>query len=75
MKNDSVRSRLIELQSFSFEQDLCRPNTPCFDVSSMLYACIVQDAVLPSPIVSGSIWFLSMGSTSRKITIQRHVLS
>ena len=32
----------------SFEQFWCRPNTPCFDVSSMLYACTVQDAVLPS---------------------------
>ena len=31
----------------SFEQVWCRPNTPCFDVSSTLYACTVQDAVLP----------------------------
>ena len=32
----------------SFEQDWYRPNTQCFDVSSMLYACTVQVAVLPS---------------------------
>ena len=31
-----------------FEQGWYRPNTPCSDVSPMLYACIVQDAVLPS---------------------------
>ena len=32
----------------SFEQVWCRPNTLCLDVCSMLYACTVQDAVLPS---------------------------
>ena len=31
-----------------FEQDWCRPNTQYFDVSSMLYVCTVQDAMLPS---------------------------
>ena len=42
---DRVRSCLIELKSFSLSKFWCRPNTPCFDVSSMLYACTVQDAV------------------------------
>ena len=32
----------------SSEQSWGRPNKPCFDVSSMLHACIVQDAVLPN---------------------------
>ena len=30
------------------EQDWCRPNTRCLDVSSILCAYIVQDAMLPS---------------------------
>ena len=34
--------------NLSFEQDWCRLNTQCLDVSSMLYAWIVHDAVLPS---------------------------
>ena len=32
----------------SSEQDWCRSNTSCFDVSSILCAYIVQDAMLPS---------------------------
>ena len=44
--DDVVRSRLIELKSFLFSKFDIDP-LQCFDVSSMLYACIVQDAVLP----------------------------
>ena len=33
-KDDCVRSWLIELKNLSFEQVICRPNTPCFDVFS-----------------------------------------
>ena len=66
MKNDGVRSRLIELQSFLQIMINVDPNTQCFDVSSMLYACIVQDAVLSKSIVSGSLCSLSIGSTGRK---------
>ena len=36
----STRSSIL-----SSEQDWCRPNIPCSDVSSMLYACIMHDAV------------------------------
>ena len=32
----------------SSKQDWCRHTIPCFDVSSMPYACVVQDAVPPS---------------------------
>ena len=48
MKNDSVRSCLTELQYFLQSKVDVKPNTPYFDVSSMLYAWTVQDAVLPS---------------------------
>ena len=33
----------------SFEQVWCRPNTPCFAVSSTFSACTKQDAVHPGP--------------------------
>ena len=45
MKNDSVRSCLTELQSFLQSKIDVDPIFPCSDVSSMLYACIVHDAV------------------------------
>ena len=45
MKNDSVRSRLIELQSFLLSKFDLDPIHSVFDVSSMPYACTVQDAV------------------------------
>ena len=48
MKNDSARSCLIELQSFLQRKVDVDPIHRIFDVSSMLCACIVQDAVLPS---------------------------
>ena len=32
----------------SSKQDWCRHTIPCFDVSSMPYTCVVQDAVPPS---------------------------
>ena len=42
------RSIVSDRTSILFsEQGWCRPNTPCFDVSSTLCACTVQDAVLP----------------------------
>ena len=52
----------------SLEQVWCRPNTQCFDVSSMLYAGIVHDAVLPSRLCQDP-YGLSIGSTSRKNTV------
>ena len=48
MKNDSVRSCLIELQSLIQSKVDVDPIHRIFDVASMLYACIVQDAVLLS---------------------------
>ena len=45
VNNDNVRSSLIELQSFLQSKIWCLPNILCSDVSSMLYACIVHDAV------------------------------
>ena len=48
VKNDGVRSCMIELQSFLLSKFDIDPITPCFDVTSMLYACTVQGAVLPS---------------------------
>ena len=48
IKNDGVRSCLIELQSFHQSKVDVDPIHRIFDVSSMLYACIVQDGVLPS---------------------------
>ena len=45
VKDDGVRSRLIELKSFLLSKcDI--PYTPGFDVSSTLSASTVQDAVL-----------------------------
>ena len=45
VKDDCVRSCLIELESFLLRS---RPNTPYSDDSSMLYARTMQDAVLSS---------------------------
>ena len=52
VKDDGVRSRLIKLKILSVEQTLCRPNTPCFDVSSTSSDGTMQDAVLPSQCYS-----------------------
>ena len=46
VKNDGVRSRLIELQSFLLSKIDVDPIHRVFDVSSTLSACTVQDAVL-----------------------------
>ena len=48
MKNDRFRSSLIEFQSFLQSKIDVDPIHSRSDVSSMLYTCIVQDAVLPS---------------------------
>ena len=49
---------------------VCRPNTPYSDVSSMLSLCMYCAwHGAPKSIVSGSLWFLSMGSTSMKNTV------
>ena len=49
LKDDCVRSCLIELKSFiSSEQFWYRPKTPYCEISSMLCACVVHDAVLLS---------------------------
>ena len=45
LKDDCIRSSLTECQSFPESKDWCRPNILCSDVSSMLYASIVHDAV------------------------------
>ena len=45
VKNDSVRSSLIELQFFLQSKIDVDPIQLCSDVSSMHYACIVHDAV------------------------------
>ena len=49
VKNDDVRSRLTELQSFLLSKFDYDPIHRGFDVSFTLTACIVQDAVLPGP--------------------------
>ena len=69
MKNDSVRSCLMELQSFPQSKIDVNPNTPYFDVSSILCACIVQDAVLPSRSYQDPCVLYSIGFTSRKNTV------
>ena len=48
MKNDGVRSCLIELQSFLLRKFDVDPIHRVLMFSSMPYACTVQDAVLPS---------------------------
>ena len=68
MKNDSVRSSLIERQSFLQSKIDVDPKK-CSDVSSMLYACIVHDAVHSSRSHQDPSDFLSMGSTGRKNTL------
>ena len=45
MKDDSVRSSLIEFLSFLQSKIDVDPIYLCSDVSSMLYACTVHDAV------------------------------
>ena len=47
VKDVGVRSRLIELQSFLLSKFDVDPIHSFLKVSSMLYACTVQDAVLP----------------------------
>ena len=49
VKDDCVRSCLIELKSFLLSKFDVDP-TPCFDVSSTLSACAKQDAVHPSQL-------------------------
>ena len=44
-------------------------NIPCSDVSSVLYACTVHDAVHSSRSYPGSLWFWCMGSTSGMSTV------
>ena len=68
MKNDSVRSCLIELQSFLQSKVDFDPKHRIFDVSSMLYARIVQDAVLESRSCQDPC-SLSIRSTDRKNTV------
>ena len=60
---------LIELQSFLQSKIDVDHNKPCSNVSSMLYACIVQDAVLPSRSCQDPYDFSSMGSEGRKNTV------
>ena len=48
VKDDCVRSCLIELKSFLLSKLDVNPNAPCFDVSSTCSAGTMQDAVLPS---------------------------
>ena len=68
MKNDSVRSSLIELQSFLH----CKIDVdPIHCVLMFIHASCMYCAwrgTLKS-IVSGSLWFLFMGSTGRKNTV------
>ena len=52
-RQEWLRSIVFDRTSIlSSEQVWCRPNTPCFDISSTLSACIVQDAVLPGHFCS-----------------------
>ena len=69
VKNDSVRSCVIETSILSVDQVVFRPNTPYFDVSSMLCACIVHDAVLPSRSCQDPCVRCPVGSTGRKNTL------
>ena len=67
VKNDRVRSSLIELQSFLQSSiDVDQKKKPCSDVSSMLYACIVHDTVHSNRSYQDLKRFLSMRSTGRK---------
>ena len=45
LKDNCIRSSLIECQILTESQDRCRPNIPRPDVFSMLDACIVHNAV------------------------------
>ena len=68
MKNDGFGSRLIELQSSLLSKFDVDPMTPCFDVSSAISACIVQDAVLSSRVFQ-DLCSLFIGFTSRKYCV------
>ena len=69
MKNDSVRIVFDRTSILSSEQSWCRPHTPYF--WCFFHALYMYDAWRGSfkSIVSGSLWFLSMGSTGRKNTV------
>ena len=67
MKNDSVRSRLIELQSFLMSKFDLDPIHSVFDVSSMPYACIVHDAVHSSRSYQDPYGFCPLDSQAERI--------
>ena len=69
MKDDCIRSSLIEYQSFFESQDQYQPKIPRLDVSSMRYAGIVHDVVQWKSIFAGSWCPLSLGSIGKKNTI------
>ena len=69
VKDDCVLSSLIELKILSCEQVWCRPNTPCFDVSSTSSVCTMQDVVRPGQLLFGSLCSLFIGSTDVKNTV------
>ena len=68
VKNDGVRSCLIELQSLFRARLMSTQYTVfwCFIHALCMY-CARRGAL--KSIVSGSLWFLSMGPTSRKNTV------
>ena len=53
LKNNCIRSCLIEHQFFPWFQDQYRPKIPRLDVSSILCACIVRDVVQRSQYILG----------------------
>ena len=68
LKDDSIRSSVIEFQSFLNSKIDVDPNKLCLDVffSALCRYCAVRGSFLRSSITSGSLWLLSIRSTSKK---------
>ena len=69
VKDDCVRSYLIELKSFLLSNFLCRLHTQCFDAFSTFSACKHARRDASRSILFGSLCSLFIGSTNVKNTV------